>query len=324
LKVIAGGSISVYESEGAYQLYVKEIHPLGQGELFLAYEQLKEKLLREGLFAPEIKRDIPFMPRKIGIVTSPTGAVIRDIITIIKRRFPGVELIISPTAVNGISAAPSIIAALERIFSTDVDLIIVARGGGSFEDLFCFNNEFLVRKIRQSPVPLISAVGHETDYTLSDFAADYRAATPSMAAEVAVPVLTDLEENLLAFQRKMLYQISNKIANEIKVLERLKKSIPLIIIRMIREEKSRIIFVKKALNKLSIQKMITERKKYRSIISLLNSLSPLNVLERGYSLCRKDLIIVNSIKKVSFADQITVVVKDGEIDCLVEKIREGR
>lgn len=187
MQVIAAGYVSVYERDGQYQLYVDEMLPFGAGALNIAYEKLKERLAQEGLFAESRKRKLPVFPETIGIVTSLTGAALRDMVSIIKRRFPKMKIIISPAQVQGEEGAKSICSALDKIYHQKIDVIIIGRGGGSLEELWCFNEEAVVRKISMSPVPIVSAVGHETDFTLSDFAADIRAATPSMAAELVTP-----------------------------------------------------------------------------------------------------------------------------------------
>ena len=188
MQVFSQGYISVYERDGQYQFYVQEMFPFGAGALNIAYEQLKEKLSKEGLFASERKRRLPTFPQTIGIVTSKTGAALRDMITVIKRRSPHVKIILSPAQVQGEEGANSICLALDNLYKHPLDVIIIGRGGGSLEELWCFNEEAVVRKIASSPVPIVSAVGHETDFTLSDFAADVRAATPSMAAELVTPL----------------------------------------------------------------------------------------------------------------------------------------
>ncbi|MED4602401.1 exodeoxyribonuclease VII large subunit, partial [Paenibacillus validus] len=187
-KVLACGNISVYERDGAYQFYVTQMQPDGIGSLYLAYEQLKKKLEAEGLFAPERKKPIPAFPRAIGVITSPTGAAVRDIIITLQRRYPSVPVLLYPVLVQGKQAAPSIVRAVEEMNRlNEVDVLIVGRGGGSLEELWAFNEEIVARAIYASVLPVISAVGHETDFTIADFVADLRAATPTAAAELAVP-----------------------------------------------------------------------------------------------------------------------------------------
>ena len=225
-KVMVMGYISLYEKGGQYQLYVQEMVEDGIGDLYEKYEKLKKKLSEEGLFAEERKRNLPFFPRRVGVVTSPTGAAVRDIITVINRRMPSTEIILVPAQVQGVGAAESIVKALDAILRFEPQVIITGRGGGSIEELWSFNEEIVVRKISESPVPVISAVGHETDFTLSDFAADVRAATPSMAAEIAVPNKKELEDNLWQKERRLLKGIENKLSRKKKSLEEiLKKNI---------------------------------------------------------------------------------------------------
>ncbi len=223
MHVLIRGNVTVYEVSGQYQIYVQEMHPDGIGELFLAYEQLKEKLEKEGLFLPERKRALPPYPETIGVITSPTGAAIRDIITTLKRRYPLGAIKVIPALVQGERAAHSIVEAIERANKrTIADVLIVGRGGGSIEELWAFNEEIVARAIAQSSIPIISAVGHETDYTIADFVADMRAATPTAAAELAVPHVEDLMEHLM--QRKTrLYQSMGAIVqtsrNKLNYLE---------------------------------------------------------------------------------------------------------
>ncbi|MCR2820350.1 exodeoxyribonuclease VII large subunit [Lederbergia panacisoli] len=214
MNVLIRGSITVYESSGQYQIYVQEMLPDGIGELFLAYEQLKKRLEQEGLFHPDRKRQIPSYPRKIGIITSPTGAAIRDILTTINRRYPIGKLTILPVLVQGKQASASIAAAIKKANDLSVaDVLIVGRGGGSIEELWAFNEEAVARAIFNSRIPIISAVGHETDFTIADFVADVRAATPTAAAELAVPHIEDLMERLLN-RKNRLYRGMAEITKE--------------------------------------------------------------------------------------------------------------
>jgi exodeoxyribonuclease VII large subunit len=219
------GRLTIYEGRGRFQMTITAMEPAGAGLLALAFEELKQKLAAEGLFAAGRKRPLPFLPRRIGIVTSPTGAVIRDIVRVAHRRFP-VSLLLVPTPVQGEGAALSIMAALRAIARVpDVDLIILARGGGSLEDLWCFNDEALARAIAACRVPIISAVGHETDFTIADFVADLRAPTPSAAAEMAVPMLIDLEAELAVLRRRCARAMTAEIANRRLVVERARRRV---------------------------------------------------------------------------------------------------
>ncbi|WP_169306568.1 exodeoxyribonuclease VII large subunit [Cohnella pontilimi] len=204
MKVLARGGVSVYERDGAYQFYATAMQPDGIGSLYLAFEQLKKKLEAEGLFAPHVKRPIPRFPRAIGVITSPTGAAVRDIIITLQRRHPSVPILLHPVSVQGTAAAPSIVKAIETMNRlAEVDVLIVGRGGGSLEELWAFNEEAVARAIRASLIPVISAVGHETDFTIADFVADLRAATPTAAAELAVPHAAELRQHLSHLEQRM-------------------------------------------------------------------------------------------------------------------------
>lgn len=225
MKVLIRGEVSVYEPMGQYQLYAREMQPDGIGNLFLAFEELKRKLDREGLFASEIKKQIPAFPREIGVVTSPTGAAIRDIMTTIKRRYPVARITIFPVLVQGPNAAASIAQAITQANNlNNWDVLIVGRGGGSIEELWAFNEEVVARSIYHSNIPIISAVGHETDYTIADFVADLRAATPTAAAELAVPHLLELEERLEQRKLRLVRAIKEQVQGEHERLARLRKS----------------------------------------------------------------------------------------------------
>ncbi|HHY09695.1 MAG TPA: exodeoxyribonuclease VII large subunit, partial [Firmicutes bacterium] len=222
--LIAFGSIGVYEARGEYQLYVEALLPKGIGELHLAFEKLKSRLAEEGLFAAERKLPLPFLPAKIGVITSPTGAAVRDICQILNRRFPGVEILIIPALVQGKEAPASIKAALGKAQLTGADVLIVGRGGGSFEELSAFNDEEVARAIFASKIPVISAVGHETDFTIADFVADLRAPTPSAAAELAVPVKSELKEQICGLKERLAAILERKIKAERRHLGQLAAS----------------------------------------------------------------------------------------------------
>jgi exodeoxyribonuclease VII large subunit len=220
-KVLARGSVSVYERDGNVQFYITEMQPDGVGSLYLAFEQLKKKLETEGLFSPERKRAIPVFPRGVGVITSPTGAAVRDIFTTLHRRFPSIPVLLIPAQVQGDLAAPSIVKAIERMNTLpDIDTIIVGRGGGSLEELWAFNEEQVVRAIASSRIPIISAVGHETDFTISDFVADLRAPTPTAAAELAVPNRSDLIEQFKHLQSRMKQALKKDVQVNRQRLER--------------------------------------------------------------------------------------------------------
>ncbi|HEY2421916.1 MAG TPA: exodeoxyribonuclease VII large subunit [Neobacillus sp.] len=225
MKVIVKGDITIYEPSGQYQIYIKEMQPDGIGELFLAYEQLKQRLELEGLFSQEYKKAIPFYPKTVGVITSPTGAAIRDIISTIKRRFPITNILVFPALVQGDLAASSIARAIEKANQMgNIDVLIVGRGGGSIEELWGFNEELVARAIFSSKIPIISAVGHETDFTVADFVADLRAPTPTGAAELAVPHIEELAERILQRQTRLIRAMNERYRFEKGRLSRVQKS----------------------------------------------------------------------------------------------------
>ena len=224
-KVLACGNVSVYDRDGQYQFYITQMQPDGIGSLYLAFEELKRRLEQEGLFDPARKRPIPKFPRAVGVVTSPTGAAVRDILTTLGRRMPSVPVLLCPVLVQGKHAAPSIVRAIERMNELgEVDVLIVGRGGGSLEELWAFNEEIVARSIRASRIPVISAVGHETDFTIADFAADLRAATPTAAAELAVPHHLELRRALQQFEHRLRNGLSNQAKRKRERLNRLLRS----------------------------------------------------------------------------------------------------
>ena len=215
MNVLVRGDINVFEAAGQYQLYASSIQPDGIGELFLAYEQLKKKLEQEGLFHPSRKKQLPAFPKKIGVVTSKTGAAIRDILTTLERRYPISEVLVFPSIVQGPQAAPSIVKSIRESNALgDIDVMIVGRGGGSIEDLWAFNEEIVARAIAESKIPIISAVGHETDTTIADFVSDLRAPTPTAAAEMAVPSKENLMKNILSYQSASLHFVTKRLSDE--------------------------------------------------------------------------------------------------------------
>ena len=324
MKVVITGQVSVFERDGAYQIYCKKMEPEGLGELYLAYEQLKEKLTKEGLFDPKYKKQIPFLPERVGVITSRTGAVVRDIINVSTRRYPNVNLLIYPAAVQGVNVATTVIQGLE-IFNklNNVDVIIIARGGGSFEDLFGFNDEALARKIFESKIPVVSAVGHETDFTICDFVSDLRAPTPSAAAELVYPEYIDLVRKINTSNDRIILGIKNYITRRKEYVKRVKaaklEKIPLDII-----SKNRLLidsFVKNSENKinLQIQKYRTKTAQY---IAKVDALSPLKTLSRGYSVAEKVDTgkVIKSVKDVKKDDKLDIILTDGKIKAIVEEV----
>lgn len=322
MKVIIFGSVSLYVKDGSYQLYITDMQPDGVGALNLAFEQLKEKLGNEGLFDTKNKKQIPRFPEKIGVATAPDGAAVRDIFSVLKRRYPVAEIVFCPVAVQGASAAPEIAEAI-RLFNkqSECDVLIIGRGGGSLEDLWAFNEEIVARAIFESDIPVISAVGHETDFTIADFVADLRAPTPSAAAELAVPDIFELKSGLLGLKQHLAVLMKNRISSEKDFLINTEKHLcvlsPVNKIMNSRQELSNA--YEKIVNSVQ-QKMTTEKNKVSLLSGKLNSLSPLNVLSRGYSISYKDDLPVTSVNQVNIGDNIKVRVSDGEIFATVRGI----
>lgn len=298
-EVVCCGQVNVYEKQGTYQLNVRYIEPKGKGAQAVALEQLKEKLQAEGLFAIEKKRPLPYIAGKIGIATSPTGAAVKDIIKVITRRFENTEIIISPTRVQGDEAPKEIVRALDRLYDiADLDLIILARGGGSVEDLWVFNEEILARKISESPVPLISAVGHEIDITIADLVADVRAATPSMAAEIAVRE----KDELISHLNNLGQRVNNSLANRFALLKN----------ELMRYQESIVWSLKSTLEKGNSEISVLAGK--------LDSLSPLKVLSRGYSIVydKNGKKVIKSVEKLKKGSNIQVRFETGSAKCTVD------
>jgi exodeoxyribonuclease VII large subunit len=369
MKVIVKGDITVYEPSGQYQMYINQMQPDGVGELFLAYEQLKKRLEAEGYFALEHKKNIPSYPQTVGVITSPTGAAVRDIITTIKRRYPLVQILVFPALVQGDNASRSIAKAIEQANEMNgIDVLIVGRGGGSIEELWAFNEELVAQAIYNSRVPIISAVGHETDFTIADFVADLRAPTPTGAAELAVPHIEELFERVLQRKTRLLQAMNGRFRFEKQRLDRILKSYAFRYPQRLYEQKleqvdklteqlvrgaSRLTELKKSehdiisrrlvrnhpsvalreaqnqfersqkdLNRAIMQIFTKKQTEFDRMISTLQALSPLKIMERGYSLVYKDNHeLVKSIKQVSENDSIQIQLTDGNLYCSVTKMR---
>lgn len=319
MKVIVRGRVSVFERDGQYQLYIDDMQPDGLGALNLAFEQLKNRLAQEGLFDERFKKPIPYRCMRIGVVTSATGAVIQDIRNVISRRYPLAEIILAPVQVQGASAAPQIVDAIERFNSGDyADVLIVGRGGGSLEDLWAFNEEIVARAVFKSRIPIISAVGHETDFTICDFVADLRAPTPSAAAELAVP---DIREDI-AFVQTVVYEceatLLQRVNDEKERLEMIKERLRYRSPSMLIDQKIQTVDTLMTSVLLSVQrKLDSETARLSSTAARLDALSPLKVMARGYSIVTKDEKVVASSKALKKGDRITVGFSDGERKCEV-------
>ncbi|MBS3968773.1 MAG: exodeoxyribonuclease VII large subunit [Clostridia bacterium] len=301
-EVVVRGRIAIYQKGGIYQLYIQEMFPQGIGSLELAFQQLKEELANKGYFDPAVKKPIPKMPNRIGIITSPTGAVIRDFIKVVRRRFPSVDIFLIPTTVQGEDAPPQITRAI-KIFNEEfpVDVIVLARGGGSLEELWAFNTGEVARAIFDSKIPIVSAVGHETDFTIADWVADLRAATPSVAGELVVLSLEELKTRLNKLQRHLYQSANSLIKHQIERLNGIEKRLHLAGQGLILKKENQ-------LANLAVQ---------------LDALSPLKVLQRGYSVCQdaKGQTILNS-SQVDVGDQVNIILNKGFLGCIVNSRKD--
>lgn len=319
MKIIARGRIGVYERDGQYQLYIEHMEQEGVGDLYTAFERLKQKLMDEGLFSPEHKKPLPKYPRRIGVVTAPTGAAIRDILNILSRRFSYSDVVLYPVLVQGESSAASIVSAIEYFNAVDdADVLIVGRGGGSIEDLWSFNEECVARAIFASHIPVISAVGHEVDFTISDFVADLRAPTPSAAAELVVPSKAELMDKFGNVYKRMYrcaMQIIERRRMQVKHLadSRVLRN-PL---EKINEDRIRIDNLTKVFINAANRLLDGKKQNLAVLSSKLDALSPLSSIERGFSMVRKDGRLVKSVEQVSSGDTIEVLVSDGGISATV-------
>ncbi|OEH94491.1 exodeoxyribonuclease VII large subunit [Bacillus solimangrovi] len=370
MKVLVRGEVSVYEAYGQYQLYAKEMQPDGIGNLYLAFEELKKKLELQGFFSNEYKQPLPSVPSRIGVITSPTGAAIRDILTTLNRRFPIAHVTIIPVLVQGENAAASIAKGIEQANEIGkFDLLITGRGGGSLEDLWPFNEEIVARAIFHSNIPIISAVGHETDVTIADFVADMRAATPTAAAELAVPHIEELIERLKQHKVRLIRSLRDQTTYDQERLRRLQKSYAfrypekLLVQKeqeldrlfeslqkqathLVHYKQERLTHLRKRLKQQhpfeqlqqaitrkeqttrNLDRAFTEIKKgkefaLQTYLSKLGMLSPLKVMERGYSLVYNERDkLIKSVEDVKLGDRVQVQVKDGQLDCQVWGLEE--
>ena len=314
MKVFVLGSVSVYERDGVYQIYAKAMQEDGVGALYKKYEELKQKLDKEGYFAEEHKQKIPKMPKVIGVLTSQKGAVIRDIINVSTRRNPNVNIKLYPVPVQGEGAAEKIVHGIKFMNENNIaDVLILARGGGSLEDLWPFNEEIVAQAIYDSKIPIISAVGHETDFSISDFVADLRAPTPSAAAELAVPDIYEVKQKINSYQTRLRTTLIKKV--EIMRL-RYEKCMQSRIfkepLRDINDNDLKIATFVKGLENTMKTKQKEEKTKYLELISKLDALSPLKTLTRGYAIAEKNGKIIKSVNEVNIGDKIDIRFKDGK------------
>jgi exodeoxyribonuclease VII large subunit len=323
--IVAHGRISIYEVQGTYQLYVDYLQPAGLGTLYLQFEALKKRLEAEGLFALERKRSLPPFPRCLGVVTSPTGAAIRDILHVLGRRYPLVEVILSPTLVQGDEAPPQIVAAIQALNEhTAAEAIILARGGGSLEELWAFNDERVARAIYSSRLPVISGVGHETDFTIADFVADVRAPTPSAAAEIAVPDQGELQATLDLRQNQLIALVRRQMAERRSALESQERALSRLSPQAkIATHRQRIDELTRSANTSLAHQLTLQHERLRGHLLRLQSLSPFATLERGYSITRQLRTgeIVKSVAQVAAGDRIETQVSDGKFKSLIHEIK---
>ncbi|GAB4541738.1 MAG: exodeoxyribonuclease VII large subunit [Anaerolineae bacterium] len=320
--VLAHGHVSVYAPNGQYQFYVDEIEPVGLGALQAQFEQLKARLAREGLFDQARKRALPPFPRRIGVVTSPVGAALRDILNVLRRRYPLAEVILSPTQVQGEDAPPQIVSALQALAHVeDLDVIILARGGGSLEDLWAFNDERVARAVAASPVPVVCGVGHETDFTIADFVADLRAPTPSAAAELVAPNRDELVRRLSVTVSQLTAGISeaigrrrHQLAGETRALQRLSPQAWIV------QRRQRVDDLSSAAQTTITHRLVLGREQIKGLSSRLSALNPEATLARGYSIVRhkEDGRVVSRVGQVSPGDRLSVQVSDGEFESVVQ------
>lgn len=337
MKVLVTGKISVYEANGGYQIYVSDMLEDGVGNLYVAYEKLKQKLEKEGLFDSSKKKKIPKIPKTVGVVTAPTGAAIRDILSTIKRRFPLTEVILFPALVQGEGAKDSIVKQIKLAENYEIDTLIVGRGGGSIEDMWCFNEEEVAYAIYQCKIPIISAVGHEIDFTIADFVADLRAPTPTGAAELAVPNVSDVVnyinqlkirsqtvmKNKIDFLSQRLSEITNKhiMQNPITIYQVKEQKFDTLIERLKYnmlnlykiKEKELLGITSSYLFKTPEKLLDLKKNEYVKILSKLETLSPLSTIQRGYSVVKKKDKVITSCKDLKRCDQIDLELKDGVV-----------
>ena len=326
MKVLVRGRVSIYEAGGQYQIYAEDMQPDGLGALNMAYEQLKKKLEAEGLFAQERKKTLPLYPQRIGVITSPTGAAVHDILSILARRFPVAEVVFCPVLVQGEGAAPQLVRALRQMNRYGgVEIIIIGRGGGSLEDLWAFNEESVARAVADSRVPVISAVGHETDYTICDFVADVRAPTPSAAAELAVPEQTEILFTLRYQQRRMTQNLRAMLESQRQRLDYLLLSSPLQRPELLTAEKKEALAALWEQLQRAEQALADEKKKeLQQAAEHLQALSPLAVLGRGFSVVYgRDHQPLKSARDVERGERLEIILSDGTLLAKVEEKRDN-
>ena len=313
MKVIIHGSVTVYPRDGSYQIYVSSMQPDGIGALYLAYEQMKARLAEEGLFDDIHKKPIPMYPRRIGVITSPTGAAVRDIINVTGRRYPMADIYLYPALVQGAGSEDSLVRALDYLDKSGLcDVIIIGRGGGSIEDLWSFNSEKLARRIFDAKTPIISAVGHETDFTICDFVSDMRAPTPSAAAEIAVPDRRELMMRVDQLDERLATALIRNVQRARERLNVLSDRASADSVRRILDGKRDEVNYLNEKSTLLIRSILqAKRDMLSSSAAKANALSPLSTLSRGYSVAEKDNVVIKSVNEISKGDRLTLIMRDG-------------
>ncbi len=344
MTVLVSGRVSIYEATGQYQIYIENMEEHGLGNLHLKFEQLKKELKQKGLFDEKHKKKIPLYPEKIGIITAPTGAAVKDILTTIKRRYPVCTTFLFPSLVQGDAAKDYLVKQIKAADEHNLDLIILGRGGGSIEDLWAFNEEVVAEAIFNAKTPIISAVGHEIDYTISDFVADLRAPTPTAAAEIAVPNITDINVLLNQYKLRTTNIIKHKLQNNKNIIKSIKESYILknpLAVYEIKTEKLNNIFVNlnrfiqnkindntnriNQLKETHILKnpenlLIDKKNQYNILLNKLELLNPISILKKGYSVVKKEKSIIKDIKDINVGDILNIKLYKGNINAKVEKV----
>lgn len=327
MNVWVRGNVSVYEKEGLYQLYVREMEPAGTGSLYLAFEQLKKKLESEGLFQVQYKKDLPQFPWRVGLVTSPTGAALQDILSTTRERFPHVNYLVVETLVQGTDAPADIVNSISYLNArNDVDIIVLARGGGSLEDLWAFNSEEVAREIFNSRIPVVSAVGHETDYTIADFVADVRAPTPTGAVSVVLPHVDEINDHIQGLLERGARALENRVNQQKQRLDYIIRlrfyRLPLQQIEQNREKQQNL---EQRMQRAAVNLLQEKANRFQNLYTRLDGLSPLKIMQRGYSFCEDESgHLVSTVQQLELGQLLKLSFQDGEAWSRVEKINAGK
>ena len=315
MKILAFGTVSLFPRDGSFQLYINDMQPDGVGALNIAFEQLKKKLEAEGLFSNVYKKPLPGFPMRIGVVTSSTGAAVQDVFNVLKRRFPVAQVVLRPCQVQGEGAAKDIAKAIYEFNEQKAaDVLIVGRGGGSIEDLWAFNEEIVARAVFASEIPVISAVGHETDYTICDFVADLRAPTPSAAAECAVPDIYELKASLVSMKQHLFTLTRNLVNIERSKVSSIEKTLVLRDpVTNINDQRKELVYLSEKLSNLTNSALDCNKSKISALAGKLDVLSPLGVISRGYALIEKDNKPITTAKDLKKDDIISIKLSDGQV-----------